>query len=183
MSILAFIVGALWFFLPAGVANAAPVLLASMPFLKNWETPLDCGLTYKNKRLLGDNKTWRGLLLGTLAAGLTAVLQYYLLSYKIPGAAVVTSAVMGLSIGLLMGFGALFGDAVESLLKRQLGINPGDGLFPFDQIDYIIGGLLMSYPLTQASWKLMLAVVFTWFGVHLIVVYCAYLVGLRDKPI
>lgn len=183
MNILAYIVGALWFFLPAGAANAAPVVLTKIPLLKGWAAALDCGLTYKAKRLLGNNKTWRGLIGGSLIGGLTGLLQYYVLSYKIIGSPMVTTAVAAFFIGLLLGFGALFGDAIESLLKRQLGIKPGDGWFPFDQIDYIIGGLLISYPLTHVSWKLMLAVVFTWFGVHLAVVYCAYLAGLRDKPI
>lgn len=183
MSILGYVLGALWFFLPAGVANAAPVILTKIPLIKHWTAPLDCRINYKRKRLLGDNKTWRGLVLGSLLAGITSLVQYGLFDLKVTGVNVASCYWLAFCVGLLMGFGALFGDALESFIKRQIDIKPGNGWFPFDQLDYIFGGLIISYPLTHASWKISLVVVITWFGVHLASVYGCYLAGLRDKPI
>jgi hypothetical protein len=37
---------ALWFFLPAGVANAAPVFANKIPVLNRWKTPMDFGKSY-----------------------------------------------------------------------------------------------------------------------------------------
>ncbi len=182
MIVLAYILGALWFFLSAGIANGVPVILARLPLLRDWKIPLDCGKKYRGKRWLGDNKTWRGLLGGSLLGGLTALLQYAF-NFKLPGFQLVTSPGLAFAIGFLMGFGALIGDAIESFFKRQRDIGPGNAWFPFDQLDYIFGGLLMSYPLAKPSWLLMLTVVIAWFGVHLFSVYAGYLTGLRDKPI
>jgi CDP-2,3-bis-(O-geranylgeranyl)-sn-glycerol synthase len=44
--------------------------------------------------------------------------------------------------GLLLGFGALFGDLVASLFKRQFNIKPGKPWPPFDQIDWILGAII-----------------------------------------
>jgi CDP-2,3-bis-(O-geranylgeranyl)-sn-glycerol synthase len=180
--VLTYILGALWFFLPAGLANGAPVILAKLPLLKDWKAPLDCGHKYRGKRWLGDNKTWRGLLGGSLLGGLTALLQYTF-NVKVPGLQLVSSPALAFTIGFLMGFGALLGDAIKSLFKRQRDIQPGNAWFPFDQLDYTFGGLLVSYPLAKPSGLLMLTVVMLWFCVHLLSVYTGYKVGLRDKPI
>ena len=49
----------LLFFLPAGIANAAPVFANKIPIVKNWQAPLDMGITWRGQPLLGKNKTWR----------------------------------------------------------------------------------------------------------------------------
>ena len=51
-----------------------------------------------------------------------------------------------LIVGPLFAIGALGGDALKSFFKRQVGIRPGGTWFPFDQIDYIIGGAIASQP-------------------------------------
>lgn len=183
MILATYILAALWFFLPAGAANGLPVILSKLPVLRNWKAPLDGNKTWRGHPIFGHNKTWRGLIGGSLVAGLISLVQYLLLDYKLVGVPLVTSAGMGFAIGLLMGLGALIGDAAESFFKRQKGVKPGSAWFPFDQLDYIFGGLLLSYPLARPSWKIMIAVCITWFGVHLFSVYAGYLVGLRDKPI
>ncbi len=164
------------FFLPAGVANATPVLANKIPLLRTWHTPLDFGLSWRGKRLLGQNKTWRGLVTGTLLAGATATL---LASLNGRHDALLTA----LALGLVMGLGALVGDAVESFFKRQFNIRAGRSWFPFDQIDYIIGGLLFVWPFAHLSLRTMAIIFVTFFGLHLITAYAAYVVGLKDRPI
>src|ERR1039457_3892121 len=68
----------IWFFLPAGLGNAAPIIAAKFPGLKNWTFPLDGYATFRGKRLLGDHKTVRGLVSGILIGMLTAFLQIVL---------------------------------------------------------------------------------------------------------
>src|SRR5437870_12474599 len=55
---------ALWFFLPAFVANPTAVVFGG-------GTPIDFGRTLRDgQRLFGDGKTWRGLVGGTLSGAL-----------------------------------------------------------------------------------------------------------------
>ncbi len=175
------VLAAILFFLPAGVANAGPIFANKIPILNKWDTPLDFGKSWRSKRIFGDHKTWRGLLFGMLLGGLTA----YLLAvtvYKInPNSTrLVAYSIAG---GMLLGFGALAGDAVESFFKRQLGVSPGKSWFPFDQIDYIVGGLLVSFPFFNVGVLTYLWVFVVWFCLHLIFSYIGYLLGLKDEPI
>jgi CDP-2,3-bis-(O-geranylgeranyl)-sn-glycerol synthase len=169
-------VTALLFFLPAGVANMAPLFANKIPGLSRWGTPLDFGASYKGSRILGQNKTVRGVVFGTLLA---LVAGYIIIrSYSLPYAD--STYVLGAA---LMGLGALLGDATESFLKRRRGIKPGQKWFPFDQLDYIAGGLLLSAPLLSPSFGLVLRVTTLYFGLHLLVSYLGYLLGFKDAPI
>lgn len=164
------------FFLPAGFANMAPLFANKIPLLNTWDSPLDFGKSYKGTRVFGKNKTFRGLLFGIVLSGIIAWVIWNL--YSLPYAQV--TYIWG---GALMGLGALLGDAVESFCKRRAGIKPGDAWFPFDQLDYIIGGLLVSYPVLTPSVTTMLQVFILYFGLHLAVSYVGYLLGFKDKPI
>lgn len=164
------------FFLPAAIANATPVIANKVPLLKNWKTPLDLHKTWRGQRLLGTNKSWRGLVTGTLFGGLTALLVGALTSVSDP-------SLSTFLLGSVIGFGALVGDAVESFFKRQRGIGAGRSWFPFDQIDYIIGGLVFVYPITRLPLGTIAMIFITFFGLHLLGAYVGYLTGLKDKPI
>ncbi len=164
------------FFLPAGIANAAPVLANKIPVIKKWQTPLDMGVKWQGKPLLGKNKTWRGLITGSLIAGLSALLLSPVVDYG-------GGWPVAFGLGAVMGFGALFGDAAESALKRQRGITSGNSWFPFDQVDYIIGGLIFLVPVTNLTWSQMGLIFVSFFGLHLLTAYVGYLLGLKDKPI
>lgn len=167
---------ALVFFLPAGIANATPVFANKIPIIKNWRTPLDFGLSWRKQRLLGANKTWRGFITGCLAAILTGWLVY-LFGFR------EFSLGVWLGLSLAMGAGALLGDAIESSIKRRRGIAAGHRWFPFDQLDYIAGGLLISYPFHQLDAPKLLQITILYFGLHLVTAYTGYLLGLKDKPI
>ena len=177
---------ALWFFLPAGIANAAPVFAAKIPGLTGWKTPIDLGKKYKGKRVFGDNKTMRGLASGIVFATLVIALQKYLYANN--------SSVMELSwidygqakvwlLGPLFGAGALLADAAESFFKRRVGVAPGDSWFPFDQTDYILGGYLSATPVVGFDLGQFLWVLGVWLCMHLAASYLGYLTGLKSKPV
>jgi hypothetical protein len=180
------IIGALWFFLPAGLANAAPVFAAKFPALKHLNAPMDGGRAYKGTRLFGANKTWRGLIAGIVLATVVIGFQKYLFTHNLWALEHSWFDYRPTSVwllGPLFGLGALLADALESFLKRQRHIAPGDSWFPFDQTDYIVGGCLLSLPLVQLSVGKYLLVLMVWLGAHLLSVYVGYLAGMRDKPI
>lgn len=167
---------AFWFFLPAGIANMTPIFAKKLPLLKSWNSPLDFGRKFKGFRIFGANKTWRGLILGGLLAGLLGWLIYPIVNPTIAK----NTYVLGTTI---MGCGALLGDAIESFFKRQLDIAPGKSWFPFDQLDYILGGLTLSYFVLKPTLKIMAIVTILYFCLHLLSSYIGFLLRLKDKPI
>lgn len=173
------VIAAFLFFLPAGIANMSPVFANKIPVLRDWKTPLDLGKSWRGKRLLGDNKTLRGLVFGTATAAVTALL---IRLFTNPADNLQIHATFVFA-GALMGAGALLGDAVESFFKRRVGVPPGSSWFPFDQTDYIIGGLIVIYPFYTPSLSLMATILLLYFGLHLTTSYIGYLLGLKDKPI
>jgi CDP-2,3-bis-(O-geranylgeranyl)-sn-glycerol synthase len=177
----------LWFFLPGGLANASPVFASRIGFLKWLRKPLDFGQKFRKRRIFGDNKTWQGLLFAVVLGLIVIVFQKYGYNHsqwlRTVSGSVNYSRPIIFWLGPLLGLGALLGDAIESFFKRQLGIKPGHSWFPFDQIDYTLGGLLLSLFVVRLSIYEYLLIVLVWFIVHLISSYFSYLVGLKSRPL
>lgn len=170
------IIFALLFFLPAGISNMTPVFSSKIPGLRNWKTPLDLGKSYRGQRVLGPNKTWRGLASGVVMGTLVGAIlsQTYFSDYN---------TVLFILLSASMSLGALVGDALESFFKRQRQIPSGQPWFPFDQTDYIIGGLVFALPFTILPLWVIGWVFCFYFGLHLISSYVGYRLGLKDLPI
>lgn len=134
------IVQTFWLFLPAGVANMAPVIFKWVPLL---DYPMDGGRKWRGKRILGNHKTWRGFSLGIIAATGTVALQQLFADTFINISPFDYSTVNVWALGFALGFGAMAGDAVESFVKRRQNIAPGKPWVPWDQIDWIVGAVLM----------------------------------------
>lgn len=167
---------AILFFFPAAVGNATPVFLNKIPVIKRWNTPLDLGKSWRGRRILGNNKRLRGIVFGTLVAGISAVIIS-----RLNANTVVTLEPFW--VGCLLGFGALLGDAIESFIKRQRGLKPGYMWFPFDQIDYIIGAIAVIYPFVPLPNWALVTILLAYFGIHIVATYIGYLLGMRDQPI
>lgn len=181
-----YLIFALWFFLPAGLANASPVVANKIPLINKFKTPLDFGKTYRGKQLFGKNKSWRGLLTGILVATITVLAQKWLFDQSAwlqNNISLVDYHTVSLWLGPLLGAGALLGDAVESFFKRQFDVPPGEPWFPFDQIDYIIGGILLSSLVAPLPPLVNVTILLVWFGMHLLWSYIGFVLGLKDKPI
>lgn len=178
---------ALWFFLPAGAANVTPILVSRMPGLRQYNAPMDFGLMFRGKRILGEHKTWRGLLSGIVAGTLVLFIQQLLLrhfSWFVSFDGEVNYANLPvLIVGPLFAIGALGGDALKSFFKRQLNIAPGKSWFPFDQIDYIIGGALATSPFVRLSLSHYAWILLVWLIIHILSTVCGFLLHLKDQPI
>lgn len=178
---------ALWFFLPAGIANMMPIFAAKIPALKKFDAPMDLGRSFRGKRIFGDHKTWRGLVAGIIAGTLTLWLQQYLFSefawIRSFAGAVDYPSLPTFIMGPLFAIGALGGDAIESFFKRQRGIAPGKGWFPFDQTDYIIGGAIATMPFVSLSIGHYALLLVLWLIVHVLSTITGYFLNLKDSPI
>lgn len=178
---------AFWFMLPAACANGAPILSARLPFLKKWNARMDFGKRFHGRPLLGSHKTWRGLISGMVVATLVLWIQQ-LLAARTGWAYVFTDGVSyagfpTLILGPLFGLGALGGDALKSFFKRRVGTEAGKSWFPFDQLDYVVGAILVSLPFVVLSLRQYVLIIIMWFGLHLASTYIGWRLGLKDEPI
>lgn len=165
------------------MANMAPILAARM--LPSWDYPMDMHLSVNGTRLFGEHKTMRGLVAGMVFGYLTLLYFRYAQS-AYPGFAAVSPydfSIVSPTLGILIAIGALGGDAVKSLFKRQLRIPPGSSWMPFDQVDWIVGALLVTYPFVRLS-AAQIAVSFgLGFLFHIASRFVGFLLRFNTKPI
>jgi len=178
---------AIWFLLPAAAANMIPIFAAAIPVLKKYDAPIDGGKTWRGHELLGPHKTWRGIIAGVIFATLVLWLQQLLVA-NFSWTDFVTdnvdyAALPVLFLGPLFAIGALGGDAIESFFKRQRNIKSGGSWVPFDQLDYIIGSVLVSLFFVILTPMQYVWIFIVWFILHLLASYLGYLVGLKKDPI
>ena len=178
---------AVWFLLPAALSNAIPIVAAAIPVLKKYDAPIDGGKLWRGNELLGAHKTWRGIIAGIIVATLLLWLQVVLFENfewaRYISADVNYSALPILILGPLFAIGALGGDAVESFFKRQKNIKSGGSWIPFDQLDYIVGSVIVSLFFVILSPLQYLYIFAVWFVMHLLASYIGYRLGLKKDPI
>lgn len=187
------VLSALWLMLPAYLSNMLPVFVGG-------GRPIDGGRMWRDgRRMLGDGKTLRGLILAPLVATtLTSALQ--LIATRTgwgalgfpdwgPGA-------WWVALAYALALGALVGDAVESFFKRRLGKDRGDRWIPFDQLDFVIGAFLLGLIagvvaqvatgenvfLTRFTWGRVFAIVVLTPALHLLVNFIGHKLGTKDVP-
>ncbi|MDP3698792.1 MAG: CDP-archaeol synthase [Nanoarchaeota archaeon] len=129
------IIESLYFFLPGYIANMAPVLLRSIPY----------GGKPIHSKLFGEHKTWRGLVVAILIGGLVFWLQQWLYNLGFQDWALIDYADFPGYFGFLQGAGVIGGDLVKSFYKRKQGIKPGDPWWGWDQLDFVMGGLVLGF--------------------------------------
>lgn len=177
------VLAAVYFMLPAYVAN-----LSGLAF--GGGTPVDGGKDYKDgRRLIGNGVTWKGLQNGTILGTLVGVVlgmigtffgDLSVLTGGIIDLHVYGSVIGGLILGFLMAFGALLGDLVGSFIKRRIGLQSGEPAPLMDQLDFVVGALVLSLLVVQISWKFFLIIAVLTLVLHLGSNCIAYLIGIKD---
>ena len=165
MGIGLLIAKSLYLMLPCYLANSSPVL--SKNLLKSLAKPIDGGMKFRGQPILGSHKTWRGLIMACITGIMVFVLQKYLYSFGFfKDLSIIDYDTMFSSYsvlpGFLFGFGAILGDAVKSFFKRRAGIESGGRWIPFDQLDFIVGALvMMSFIYVPPLENIIVIVIFT----------------------
>lgn len=180
------IFSSLWFFAPAGLANLAAFVAGKVALLKKFNYPVDCYKKFRGKRILGSHKTFRGFVAAIVIGILFCWLEvwfYIHFPFIRPFVSLNYSHINATILGALLGYGALFGDTVKSLFKRFMNIPPGESWFPFDQIDYILGGIALSIFYIHLSLGDYLILVIVWFLLHPLTTFVGYLMRLRRQPL
>jgi CDP-2,3-bis-(O-geranylgeranyl)-sn-glycerol synthase len=183
MSIYIRIIEALWFILPAYVANSAPVQVTKIPYLEKFSTPIDFGKRFKGKRIFGDSKTWRGLVLGVLFGTLIGILQTYFQGDASEFFKAATLPEMSPQLAFMLSFGALIGDLVGSFVKRRMGFEPGAHAPLLDQLNFIFGAYFFAYLLTfTIDYDQFFVVLVITPTIHLFFNFIAWIYKLKKYP-
>lgn len=113
------------------VANAA-AWAAGRLIPPPWREPVDGGAVLADhERVLGDHKTWGGLIAGAVACGAVALLLQ-------------RTFLLGVAFGLL----SLAGDCGSSFVKRRLRLRPGTETPLLDQLpEALVPLVVLAHPL------------------------------------
>jgi len=153
---------ALYIIVPTYCTNGAPVIFGG-------GQPIDLGRSlWDGERVLGDHKTIRGFAGGLAIGFVVALAEYSVVSPNL------------LSVAFLASVGALFGDLAGAFLKRRLKMKPGAPFPALDQLDFVLGALLLVstvYPLTLGS---LLILILVTPPIHLLANVGAYSLGLKS---
>lgn len=119
------------------------------------------------KRIFGSNKTFRGLISGLAAGGAVGLIQSYVFHANLLPIAIAASA------------GSLLGDLTGAFLKRRMGIKPGDALPGVDQLDFVVGALLLVSVFSQVNLTVVLIMLLVTPPIHFLTNIGAYALGLK----
>ena len=139
-------------------------------FLAGLARPIDRGACFRGRRLLGENKTSRGIVV--IAAG-TA------LGYAALG--------MGFGLGALVGASAMAAELPNSFVKRQLDIAPGRqgrgltaaAFHVIDQVDVVAGAWLVLAFVVPPTLALVVASLVFVFVSHQAITVLGFALGMR----
>jgi len=155
-------VSALYIILPTYCANGAPVIFGG-------GTPIDFGRNFVDgERILGDHKTFRGFISGLIVGTIVGAFCSYVSSKDLLAVAVPAS------------LGALLGDLVGAFVKRRLKIKPGGSLPVLDQLDFVIGAIMLVSLFSPISLPVVLIILLVTPPIHLLTNIGAYVLGLKD---
>lgn len=147
------------------LANGAPVVAARI-LGRRWSAPVDGGRLWRDGRpLLGASKTWRGVISGTLACGLFAL---------------VTG--IELLFGLLFGLLGLIGDMMSSFTKRRAGLASSARAMGLDQVPEALLPMILAWYWLELSGLVVLGVVVLFTVSNIVLSPLLFRLGIRHQP-
>lgn len=155
-------VSAIYILVPVYCTNGAPVIFGG-------GRPIDSGKSLSDgQRILGDNKTLRGFASGLIIGSIVGLFESVLLSQKL------------LPIAILASLGALLGDLTGAFVKRRLAIRPGKPFPVLDQLDFVLGAVLLVSIISSLSLGTALIVFLVTPPIHVMTNLGAYALGLKS---
>lgn len=186
-----YVLRALWYMLPAYVANPSAVIFKG-------KIPMDLGRKFVDgRRLLGDGKTWRGFFGGILGGCLIGLIQN-IIAYSFPneifppfGRFGNSWTYLGLSmvVVMILSIGSMTGDAAGSFIKRRIGLERGEKGYLLDQWPFVVFSFLFAYVFfpnffVHAFWNLpaFITIFILTPMLHRIVNILGYKLGRKEVP-
>jgi CDP-2,3-bis-(O-geranylgeranyl)-sn-glycerol synthase len=157
---------AIWFILPAYVANATPVVLGG-------GTPIDGGRLFRDGRpIFGAGKTIRGFATGLIVGSIVGVIQGIVAGRPCAYA----------MLGLLLALGALVGDLAGSFIKRRLNIPRGGAAPVLDQLGFVVFALIFVSPIMPPRWEVILIILLITPPLHIATNFVGYKLRFKTRP-
>jgi CDP-2,3-bis-(O-geranylgeranyl)-sn-glycerol synthase len=180
----------IWAFVLAGVAQ---VSWFASRWSRPFAVPIDGGLTFRGKRVFGENKTLKGFVMMVPATALTFPLVAYSMSFGAPSAAGLwpLTPLGYAALGAWAGLGFMLGELPNSFVKRQLGIAPGEaspnrrkwtGQFMVDRLDSGIGMLTAVSLAVPTPWRTWAIVLVTGPALHWLFSVLMFRTGTKARP-
>jgi CDP-archaeol synthase len=129
--------------------------------------PIDRGRKFRGKRIFGDNKTYRGVVVVSLGTVIGFCLQSVLLhriasvrSVELFDYALFKSVALGGAVGVA----AMLSELPNSFIKRRFEIAPGRAakgwkgvvFYVYDQIDFLLGSwLVLAIVVPVTAWRVL----------------------------
>jgi CDP-2,3-bis-(O-geranylgeranyl)-sn-glycerol synthase len=164
---MAHVLKLMYLMLPAYLANMAP------PFTRywtGWNRPI-------SEKWLGDHKTVVGF-----GAGLIVAMAVVFVQSRITFDEPLIRYDRWPLLGLAFGFGAMGGDSMKSLMKRRIGIAPGRPWIPMDQLDFVIGSLVLIVPFANVTVLDVATILALSFIGDIAVNHVSHALGIRKTP-
>ncbi|WP_148864208.1 CDP-archaeol synthase [Marinobacter fonticola] len=128
--------------------------------------PVDGGRIWRDgERLLGDSKTWRGLIIGVAATTLCSA-----------------SMGMGALFGALFGALGLMGDLISSFIKRRNHMRPSSRATGLDQLPEAFLPALFGAFWIGYGWVVVVVTVVAFMIANMVLSPMLYRIGIRRRP-
>ena len=155
----------LWLMLLLLIANGSPIVAREL-LRGRLGQPLDGGRKLADgQRILGDSKTWRGLVAAVLASTLLT------LAIGWPW-----------QVGVVIGLAAMLGDSASSFIKRRLGLPSSSPMPGLDHIPESLLPLLACKSLLQLSWTQVILLSLGFMVADLLLSRLFHRIGIRRHP-
>lgn len=171
------VITAIWLVIPAYIPNSSAVLFQGKKSIDLKKNFID------GKRVLGDGKTFKGFIGGSIA-GITIGIIQILLSSKIG----LPNFNKDILIIATLSIGSMIGDSFFSFIKRRIGIERGKPLPLIDQLDFLIGALVITW-IFHKNWfyqsfsiNIILIIFIITPLLHLSINYIGYKIGAKKEP-
>ncbi|HET8937548.1 MAG TPA: CDP-archaeol synthase [Polyangiales bacterium] len=178
----------LYLYAPLLLSAAISGVVMRQDWLAFARRPIDAGRLLHGKRIFGDSKTWRGVLVAVVGCIVGAAIQKYAVGDHARSIARLDYTTFDvLLFGTILGVSAMLGELPNSFVKRRLSIAPGRTtkgwlsavFYVWDQVDL----LMFSLPALACWARVDAELVATAFAVTLILhpttSLIGYLIGAR----
>lgn len=178
---LVYLIMCFWIIAPLGLANMAPTFFKNN--FKFLAKRIDFGKEFKNQPLFGKTKTIRGIIAAVIFGEIAFLLIQWFCTFEgFREYVFINYLDLPIWLGFLLGFGAIIGDLLESFIKRRFNKESSSKWFPWDNIDYLIGGFVVWIFFINLTWYDYFAVLILGLILHLLFNLLGYALKIKKHP-
>ncbi len=173
----------IYFYLPGAMANIGANIGRFIPGFREMTMPVDIGMKLNGIRLIGDHKNVGSFIFGVLFGTNIGIFKTIYLDQFFSGSLLLQlSVAQNIFMYTLISLGALTGDLIKSIIKRQLKRPEHTMWIPFDEIDHTTASLLLAKIFFPIAWMDILGIIVIIFFLHLATNVLGYQIKVKEVP-